>query len=78
MEISREVREVISRDPSLCNNWADAGLCYYPNGWRNFKGDKRKLQKCRCSWKGNILCKKCVPDKVLWEGSPRLFKKKND
>lgn len=76
-EISDETKGIISKDPSLCNNWA-ASRCYYPSGWRNFKGDKNNLEKCKCQWKGNILCNKCEPDTVLYESHPSYFEKKGE
>lgn len=63
---------IISKDPSLCNNWA-GGKCYYPNGWRKSEADERKLPDCKCKPHGNIMCDKCEPDTVLKESRANYF-----
>jgi hypothetical protein len=68
--------KLISKDSSLCNNWA-AGKCYHPEGWRNkniSKEDESSLPDCICK-PGNteVLCDKCVPDTVLLDSRPSLF-----
>jgi len=74
MEITNEVKEVISKDPALCDYWAAASKCFYPNEWRKSKlsrEEEDKLPKCN----PNGICQKCKPDSTLCKSRPNLYKK---
>ena len=67
------IKKIISKDPKLCNNWA-ASICYFPGGWRDSKLNSENLPTCICSYKGDMMCDRCEPDRVLLECKSDYFK----
>jgi len=64
---SSEIMKIISKDSSLCNNWA-GGKCYSPDGFRNSKlteEQENKLPDCICK-------------PGLYAARPLLFAEKKD
>ena len=49
MEATKEIREIISKDTSLCDHWA-GGTCYFPDGFRKHNKNK-SYPECRLNGK---------------------------
>ena len=72
MEATKEIREIISKDTSLCDHWA-GGTCYFPDGFRKHNKNK-SYPECRLNGE---ICKKCIPDSVLYDSRPSYYEKKD-
>jgi len=61
-----KTKEIISKDPSLCEYWCESRCFFEIGGWRNNSNLNNihdpNIPKCNF----NKICDKCKPDTVLY------------